>query len=115
MKQVLKISLNGKFSQYLKKSEVRYINDIAKHGVVTVELVNLSIEEYNIFFDVLPGLKAFNKSVHTRRFIFQNSNALPPETFHPPITDIIDFDAEEKIQLEQEKTYGKGYDILPGM
>lgn len=46
MKQVLRISINGKFSQYLKKSEVRFINDICKHGIVTVEIVSLTNDEY---------------------------------------------------------------------
>lgn len=50
MKQVLKISIDGKFSQYLKKSEVRFINDICKHGIVTVELVMLTSSEYKINF-----------------------------------------------------------------
>lgn len=50
MKQVLKIYIDGKFSQYLKKSEVRFILDICKHGVVTVEFATLTLSEYKMNF-----------------------------------------------------------------
>lgn len=51
MKQVLSISVNGEFKQYLMKSEVRYINNMVKDwGKVTVELVEISIAKYKMSF-----------------------------------------------------------------
>lgn len=52
MKQVLKISVSGNFQQFLLKTEVRFVIQICKDfgTAVTVELVDLSISEYNFYF-----------------------------------------------------------------
>ena len=53
MKQVLKIYVNGKFRQHLKKSEVRFIIDICENvpGIITVEIVALNDAAYRIEFN----------------------------------------------------------------
>jgi len=51
MKQVLKISHNGEFKQYLMKSEIRYIQAMCTAwGAITVELVEITKKEYEIEF-----------------------------------------------------------------
>lgn len=56
MKQVLRISKDGKFHQYLKLSEVRFVTNICKDAfkdkqVVTVELYYLSPIIYKLEFN----------------------------------------------------------------
>lgn len=52
MKKVLSIKINGKFSQYLKLSEAKYIAKICEGcNDVTVKLVEISKLEYSIYFN----------------------------------------------------------------
>lgn len=51
MKKVLSISVNGKFHQYLLKSETRFINNLCEDfGKVTVEVVEITKAYYKSQF-----------------------------------------------------------------
>lgn len=51
MKQVFAIYAEGKFKQFLMKSEIKYLAEMCKAwGKVTVELTEISIAQYKITF-----------------------------------------------------------------
>lgn len=51
MKKVLSISVNGKFKQYLMRSESKYIPQMCKAwGAITVELVEITEAHYKTHF-----------------------------------------------------------------
>jgi len=54
MKEVLSVSIDGKFKQYLKLSEVRLLLDMMRDSgeAIEVKISTLPIEAYNIEFGV---------------------------------------------------------------
>jgi len=51
MKQVFKVYINGKFTQYLLKSELRLLSNPFTVGMkITLECVEISLADYKTFF-----------------------------------------------------------------